>query len=97
MTGCQIFLDHAKLEYADNTKTLEVARLRIPVTTSHIAFIKGNGRDVEFSVSINDAMDEYLVLTAEPNDMTDFELVYSLGISARIYEECLRGIVRYIP
>lgn len=100
LAGCQLFLEHSELELADHIKTLQISRNRIPVTTDHIAFARGTGKAEELSAKTNKAMDEYLVITADPNAMTDFELVYSLGLGVQIYEACLRAaieITRFWP
>lgn len=100
LAGCQVVLEHSERELADHPKTLQISRNRIPVTTDHIAFTRGTGKAEELSAKTNDAMDEYLIITADPNAMTDFELVYSLGLGVQIYEACLKAaieITRFWP
>jgi len=90
MAGCQAIQEHAERELLDNAKTLNIARLRMPVVKSHIAFVNGLGRAEELPVKAVSAMDEYLVLATEPNSLSDYELAYSLGLSVQIYESWIK-------
>lgn len=90
--GCQGFLEHAERETLDHEKTLKISRLRIKVVKDQICLVKGLGRAEELSVKAVEAMDEFLKITADPNNMTDCELVYSLGLGLQFYEACLLNV-----
>lgn len=101
MSGCQVVLEHSERELADHQKTLQIARNRIPVVTDQICFVKGLGVAEELSVKAVGAMDEFLEMTADPNTMTDCELVYSLGLGGQFYKASAEYFVpelsRYWP
>ncbi len=92
MAGCQIIEEHSERELADNDRTLQIARNRIPVVKSQICFVKGLGRVEELPVKAVAAMDEFLVLAEDPNSMTDCELAYSLGLGVQFYEACILNV-----
>ena len=92
LLGCGAVLEHSEQELADNTKTLQIARNRIPVVKSQICFVKGLGRADELPVKAVAAMDEFLQMTDDPNAMSDCELVYSMGLGVQFYEAVLLNV-----
>ena len=92
LSGCQGILEHSERENLDHQKTLKIARLRIPVVKDQICFVKGLGRAEDLPVKAVAAMDEFLELASDPNNMTDCELVYSLGLGLQFYEACLLNV-----
>jgi hypothetical protein len=92
MAGCQGILEHSERGALDHEKTLQIAKLRIPVVTDQICFVKGLGKADELTVKAVAAMDEFLQMTADPNNMTDCELVYSMGLGIQFYEAVLLNV-----
>ena len=93
LLGCGAVLKHSEQELADNTKTLQIARNRISVVKSQICFAKGLGMTEGLPVREVARMDKFLEMTADPNSMTDCELVYSLGVGVKFYEACIKAAI----
>lgn len=94
VAGCQLVQEHSEREALDNEKARIIAKNYLSITEMQVGFIKGYNDMEEYPVEIVNAMDEILVLAADPNSLGDYDLGYSLGLRLMITE----GIIRkYIP
>ena len=107
-TGCAGLREQSEREMSD-LKSLRVTATNYhAITNMQLGIVDGaiGERKTELPVGVVKAMDELKLLAAkDPNELTDYELGYSMGLRARIFYALAKEIVeraapellRYLP